>query len=329
MVHSLSRLGSRLAICLAVTVAALLGSHVCAADVMPRSTCKLVPIEVRLSTARASQSKGPRWERIGLKSGDGERFRAQADGLQGTEWRYDNHTRSGPDGIARLAAEPKYFGDWSSLVARHEARRIAGHRQYRSDKSSTTRSGSCFCPLDGDRWRGRFVLSFHPMCSMVSTSGFFKSATRKGSSDGGFRDPRFRISCSAGNLQLLHDQRLQPRRTRTMQPGVVVPGTEGATGREPIKLKLALLARLVGQTGTGDTGRGDLEGIASPSSLPTTTRQGRAARFGVIGANPVSRRCPRSLELYEKYHDRGLEVVGVHIDSGDDDEGVVDNGGEA
>ena len=224
---------------------------------------------------------------------------------------------SDADGIAHLSAEPKYFGDWSSLIARHEGRKIAGIASVDLKKLDEP-VRITLLPEARDRRRGDLPGAFARGAGDINV-WILQVGNPKGLIRWGFREPRFRILVPPGTYTIMLDN---GKTYATMQKIVVVPGA-GQQRVEPITLKLTALELLVGKPAP------EIPGVVAwknSDPIKLADLRGKVVLLDFWGywCKPCLAEMPKIFDLYEKYHDQGLEVVGVHIDAGDDEEEVVD-----
>jgi thiol-disulfide isomerase/thioredoxin len=93
---------------------------------------------------------------------------------------------------------------------------------------------------------------------------------------------------------------------------------------EPIDLPATRLALLQGKSAP------ELAGVAGwrngpPVALADLKGKCVVLDFWGYWCGPCVYRMPDLFKLYDKYHDRGLEVIGIHVDLGPDEEAPVDS----
>ena len=130
-----------------------------------------------------------------------------------------------------------------------------------------------------------------------------------------WRDNSFELSLPPGNYELnaygggTHD------RTIAIQ---VTPG-DGAQELAPIALRATQLALLEGKAAPEIAG---VVGWKNSAPLKLVDLRGKCVlvEFWGYWCGPCVHRMPQTFEVYDKYHDKGLEVIGVHVDLGEDEE---------
>jgi thiol-disulfide isomerase/thioredoxin len=297
----------------AVFFSALFGVHLGAEE---NPTEPLVPIEVQLIDGDGKPVDGAE---VGTSAdiGYGEAFLAQTAG-SGTQWRYANHLRSAADGIARLSADPRNPGAWSSLIARHEGRKIAAIASVDQRKQDQ--------PIRITLLPEREIVG-EAGCPEVSSEAFGGITVSIGQPDTmkpiiqwRLKEAKFRISLPPGTYGLGVES---TRAYRSKQHLVVAPGADDQR-IEPIVLRAVEWAALVGKPAPELP---DVLAWKNSAPVKLADLRGKVVVLDFWGywCGPCVAGMPKLFELYDKHHGEGLEVIGVHeAFAGAGDEALVD-----
>lgn len=229
---------------------------------------------------------------------------------------FPEEIRSDRNGIARIPEGLRIRDKFRiALVARHEAKRLVGlenlERGSGSEVVLTMRpecrvTGRLVCPslLDSGDELQRIVLNVHRegmLCiEYYSVTPDFQIFLPAG---------RYRLTSYGGN-----------NGTLTAQHELVVPSGVASIDLYPIELALAARQHLIGKKAP------ELRDvIAWKSNGPNSLRDLRGSVvlldfWGYWCASCISG-IPKLIELHDRYSDRGLVIVGIHVDAG----GRIDN----
>ncbi|HEY1784581.1 MAG TPA: TlpA disulfide reductase family protein, partial [Pirellulales bacterium] len=263
----------------------------------------VVTIDVQLVDADGKPVAGAE---VGTSAdiGYGEAFLAQT-AKSGTEWRYQNPARSAADGMARLSADPQNPGVWSSLIARHEGRKIAGIASIDLEKLDQ--------PIRITLLPEREVVGA-AVCPELSPTAFGAIKISIGQPDGKkpiiqwrSKEPKFRISLPPGTYVLGVES---TRAYRSKQQLVVVAGAVEQQ-IEPIVLRALEWAALVGKPAP------ELPNVVAwknSAGVKLVDLRGKVVLLDFWGywCGPCVADMPKLFELYHKHHGEGLEVIAVH-----------------
>jgi thiol-disulfide isomerase/thioredoxin len=235
---------------------------------------------------------------------------------QGTEWFYIDRVKSNSDGIARLSVDAERL-PWLSLVARDEARKISAIVKVDPKTIDQPISltllpermvvGEAVCPqLDLDRVDGKGIIVYVGIGEHRTLECDFKG-----------RDFQIPLPPGKYTFTVYGLTSYQTKRE------VVVTAGSGEQQLEPVPLQPTAWALLIGKPAP------EIPGVVAwknspPLSLASLRGKVVIVEFWGYWCGPCVYHMPELMERYDKYHDRGLEVIGVHVDLGEDEQEPVD-----
>jgi len=253
---------------------------------------------------------------VGFRASAGSRFEEMAKS-EGTQWAYQSHRRSDANGM--VSVDDRRIHGQFSIIARHEQRKISaiiGHVD--PDKTKlpivlTLRPeqviiGRAHCPEIGDDVKMLVVL--------VSIDGNKLLTTVRDSTD-------FELALPPGKYELrAYGLNTRGLNTYLTQQMIEVTTDKNPMRLEPITLKANLLALLEGQPAPEIP---DVVVWKNSPALKLADLRGKCVIVDFWGywCSACVNGMPKMFALYDEYHDQGLEVIGVHVDLGENEETPV------
>lgn len=232
-----------------------------------------------------------------------------------TQWYYNQHARSDADGIARLSDAGQL--DLLALIARHEKRKLSAVAELDTSRlkdpveltlvPEIELTGQAVCPELEQRGR--------PISEVVV---YVRSADNT-ILECSFDDPTVRLSLPPGDYEF----EAYASTTHAIKKSIRVAGQPQRQTLEPFPLHATNLALLEGRPAP------EIPGIvgwknSAPIQLADLRGDCVLLEFWGYWCGPCVYRMPALFELYDKYHDRGLKVIAVHVDLAADGEPKVD-----
>jgi thiol-disulfide isomerase/thioredoxin len=226
-----------------------------------------------------------------------------------------NHVRSDADGVARCSVEPEML-DRLCLIARHEGRKIAAAASV--DRKKQER------PIRATLLPEREIVA-EVVCPELSPHAIddgvvvYVCVDDKRLLECDFDKPQIRIPLPPGKYTF---EVYGLATHETKQKIVVTPGV-GQQRVEPITLQPTEWARLVGKPAPEIP---DIVAWKNSEPIKLADLRGKVVVLDFWGywCGPCVYRMPDLFDVYDKYHDQGLDVIGVHVDLGEDEEEAVD-----
>ncbi|HEX4146106.1 MAG TPA: TlpA disulfide reductase family protein [Pirellulales bacterium] len=268
----------------------------------------IVRIEVRLVDGDGKPVEGAE---VGTRIEMDRRVVARAVDRK-TEFGYRDRATSDADGVARVSVERRELG-WLCLVARHEGRKISAFASVEPKLPAQP------IPMT--------LLSEREVVGEVTVSDVLPSALgmnavfvvvycdEKAPVHCWFDSPQFRIPLPPGKYTLFAytDAAYPAKRPITVMPG------NGPQRVDPIPLRPTEWVGLVGKPAPEIP-----EVVAWKNSEPVRLADlhGKVVLLDFWGywCGPCVGGMPQLFDLYDKHHDQGLEIIGVHEagNAGDD-----------
>jgi thiol-disulfide isomerase/thioredoxin len=248
---------------------------------------------------------------VGIMAAVGKYIRDRAD-KDKTEWYYLNHVRSDADGIARCVDDDDYL-ERLCLIARHEGRKIAAVASVdlkRPDKPikltlvpERQLVGKVTCPELAAIKHGAVTYVRHAGKLMLECE---------------FETGEFSLSLPPGDYEI----RVYGSQTHILERGLQVRDEPAVQHIEPFELRATQLALLEGKPAPEIPG---IVGWKNSKPLKLADLHGKCVLLEFWGywCGPCIFRMPELFELYDKHHKAGLEVIGIHVDLGADEENPV------
>lgn len=294
----------------AVLVAAWLAAHVRAAE--DAAAEQLATIDVQLVDGDGKPVAGAE---VGVFGAVGHRVRDRAAKM-GTEWFYVNHVRSGADGVALCSVTPKML-DLYCLIARHEGRKIAAIAGVdRKQLDEPTR----LTLLPEREIVAEVVCPELPLRAFDDGIVVRVNVGNRAALECAFGEPRFRLPLPPGEYTF---EVYSSATHKTHQPIAVAPDS-GEQRIKPIRLQPTQLALLVGNPAPEIP---DVVAWKNSKPVKLADLKGKVVVLDFWGywCGPCIGGMPQLFDLYDKYHDQGLEVIGIHSDLGEDETEAVDS----
>ncbi len=224
---------------------------------------------------------------------------------------------SGADGIAQMEDDDDYLSRLC-LIARHEGRKIAAVASIDPPtleepiRLTLRRETELVAEANCKHWDD----SNNPFPGVI----VIVSAAGKRMLECTFETPRFRLPLPPGDYEL----EAYGYGTHFVTKQVTVRSQEEPQSLEPIDLPATKLMLLAGQTAPEIP---DVVAWKNSRPLKLADLRGKCVVLDFWGywCGPCVHRMPALFELYDKYHEQGLEIVGVHIDLGEDETEAVDS----
>jgi thiol-disulfide isomerase/thioredoxin len=225
-------------------------------------------------------------------------------------WKYDLHTTSGEDGVARFAEGASRLGN-QSLVARHAGKKLVAMESLN--------------PLD---CANLYTVRMHPECRVTGTL-ICKQLEAKGKSLQGinvnvFKEGKYAIeywSNQGATFEFVMppgDYKLTARSdlsgTHEVARTITIPSGNTTYDLGRIELPLTAIEQLQGEKAP------ELRDIAAwKNSAPLTLSelQGKVVLLEFWGwwCGACVRDMPELFRLYDKYHEDGFVIIGINIDA--------------
>jgi thiol-disulfide isomerase/thioredoxin len=242
-------------------------------------------------------------------------FYAERTAKEGTQWLYVNHVRTDAAGMARIQEPEEWLGRLC-VVVRHEGRKMSA--------IASVEPAEKHQPVVMTLRRERIVMG-RAMCPELgeasrAASGLVVLVSRdcKTALETIWRGSAFEIPLPPGQYQL----NMYGAGTHDSTIPVEITVGDGPQELTPIALRATQLALLEGKAAPEIAG---VVGWKNSAPLKLADLRGKCVLLEFWGywCGPCIHRMPKTYELYDKYHDRGLEVVGVHVDLGENEETPV------
>jgi thiol-disulfide isomerase/thioredoxin len=257
----------------------------------------------------------------GAKAGVSAYFGPNTAEIDDTGWRYSLGTTSNADGLANFSDGQKN-SDHLCLVARQADKKLVAIWKIDSEK------------LDPEKMPEMVVITMHPECRVSGRLDC--DDLRKRNRDVGWTNVYLNSSegrafgCTSNN-QSFHffvppgDYELDSygEHFHSIATRFSVKAGQRQLDLGTIQHSATRLALLIGQPAP------KLEGIVCWKNGPAVDLadlKGRCVILDFWGywCGPCVRGMPELFNLYDKYHAAGLEIVGIHIDQGEEEDELVD-----
>jgi thiol-disulfide isomerase/thioredoxin len=230
---------------------------------------------------------------------------------EGTEWFYLNHTRSDGDGMAKIENADEWLGHLC-VVARHERRGIVA-----------------VANIDPANASEPVVVALHPERKVVGRTScpelpeprreiksliVYVRFENKNVLETVWDSADFELSLPAGKYSL----DIYGSGTYRSQPTIEVAAENSPLNLEPITLRASRLALLEGQPAPEIP---EVEAWKNSPPVKLADLRGKCVILDFWGywCGSCVYRMPDTFKLYDKYRDQGLEVIGIHVDGGEDE----------
>ncbi|HEY4309446.1 MAG TPA: TlpA disulfide reductase family protein [Pirellulales bacterium] len=282
-------------------------------DEKPREHSQPLAVEVIDSDGRAVEGAD-----VGLCAAVGEWARKQAD-KDGTQWHYWLHARTDITGRANLKDDEKLLRG-CAVLARHEKRKISGCIAV--DAGAIQRSVRLIL-------KPEIEITAELHCEALASRGIKylpagvavdlgRPRVLVVSSDSG----RLRFSLPPGAYQLQFDTYLH--RAEMVKRLLTVSAHDGPLDLGRIELTAVKAELLVGMPAP------EVPDVVAWKNGPGRTLadlRGQVVLLDFWGhwCGSCVAEMPKLFELHDKYHDRGLSILGIHVDHADDPSERVDS----
>ncbi len=271
----------------------------------------LETVTVLLTDATGAPVEGAE---VGLIAIGGKEI-AERAAKEGTEWWFPrSHVRSDVKGIGTIR-----YGDdldYRCLVARHERRKIMAIANIKAPISGPiTLTLRPECPVSGRLECPELVERRGEIRWGIVMVTLDKKRALQFLLDG----PSFSLSLPPGDF----DIEVRADQTHELTQSIHVDSRESSLNLGTIKLHATNLALLEGKPAPA------LDRVVSWKNGPATSLaelRGNVVILDFWGywCGPCVRQMPELFKLHDQYHDHGLEIVGMHVDLGENESDPVD-----
>ncbi len=243
---------------------------------------------------------------VGIMAGAGDRVREFAD-KDGTEWLYNKHLRSDAEGIVSFVDGNELLSRLC-LVARHEGRRIAA---VASVDPNALPSGEPIpltlvdeIKVDGRATSKQLDALGQPLKAVV----VYVRHAGKIVLECVFNEPTFRLFLPPGDYEISSYGVDADQATKA-----ITVTARSAEQNFEIDLPAAKIAQLTGHQAPEIV---DVAAWKNGGPLALADLRGKCVLLDFWGywCGPCVQEMPKLFELHEKYADRGLVIIGIHVD---------------
>ena len=251
--------------------------------------------------------------------------------LVNTGWEYLSgsdlksvNAKSDAEGVVRFAGDRRMLARFG-LVARHSERKLVAADDLDADskvdlftvvmKPHCHVRGKLTCRQAESRARPKSA----PQIKLGTGVEVFKG--RKIVVEYWSKEPSFELYLPAGDYTLKASD--EQAWTKPVVTTFSIKPRQQTLNLEPIDRKLAVLKLLEGEPAPELIGVGAWKN-SKPLKIADLKGQVVLLEFFGHWCAPCVYRMPKIMELYDTYHERGLAIVGIHVDLGDDEPTKVD-----